>query len=185
MDCEAVEQKHIAHADLAANPAFPSRSTVRDFRHVTVRIVPLIPEAMRTFQNAQWPNRRWTIVKRNPNRKALGVPAHEAKVLVSMDGKPIAIGEDQSPNRFWVDQKTVPNNHRHQSAQRRMVRQQVERFQVEDPLVGLLERWVRISAGRADFGHTVKRIEAGQQPSGPVEYPDNIRQHSGDVILRQ
>src|SRR6185437_16237717 len=124
MDCQAVENEHVSSVNIAPNPVSSYCRAVRNFGNVKVLVfVSLKSEAMRAFQNPQRTYCGRAVVQRNPHGEALGVSAHETVILVRVSGEAFAIRKDQSSNRFWMNQKTVSDNHLHHAAQRRMVRQ--------------------------------------------------------------
>jgi hypothetical protein len=118
-------------------------------------------ETMRAFQNSQRAYIDGAVVEGYPYGKKLWIPAHELVVLMSMRDEALAIRKDQSPNRFWMHQNLLTDEHPHHLKQRGLMRQRVERLQIEDLLVDALERGVGIAAGCFDIGHALPRVVIG------------------------
>ncbi len=166
MHGQAVKDEHIACVDLAANPIASDIRSCRNLRDMKILILVMyIAETMRAFHNSQRAHISRAIVKRNPYGEAFGISAHESIILVCMNGELFAVWEDQPANRFRMNQKAVTHKHFHDLLQGRMVRQSVKRFEVEDVLVGVLERRVWIAAGGTEIGDALKRVVARQQPA--------------------
>lgn len=65
------------------------------------------------------------------------------------------------------------------------MREGVERFQVEDFLVGPLERRVGIAASRAGIGDAFERIMIRQQPPRSVKHLCDFAEQRVESVLRQ
>ena len=114
MHGEAVKNQDVAGGDVAAHPLAADGRFGRNLRNMKVLpVVPLNTEAVGTFEDLERPCLYGAIVKWDPHRKALGISAHELVVLVCMDDQALAVRKDQSSDRFWVDQETFTDYHRH------------------------------------------------------------------------
>jgi hypothetical protein len=61
----------------------------------------------------------------------------------------------------------------------------MKRFQVEDLLIGMLERRIWIAAGGTEIGDPFQRIVAWQQPARNREDLGNLSKQPSDLIMRQ
>ena len=140
MHGQAVKYKHIASVDLAAHPIAFCQCFRRDLGNMQILVLVFDnAETVRAFQNLQGTQVGRAIVKRNPDRKALGVSTHEAVILMRMNRETIAIWENQPSDRLGVNQNPLAHQHLHDTFQGGMMRQRMKRFQVENFLVGSLE----------------------------------------------
>src|ERR1700677_4249111 len=127
MHGEAMKYKHVAGVDLAADPIPFCHCCSWNLRDVQILVFMADDTGtLRALQYLQGAQVGWTIVKRNPSRKALDISAHEAVILMRMDRETLAIWEDQSPDWLGVNQDLPAHHHVHHIPQRRMMRQRME-----------------------------------------------------------
>ena len=164
MHGETMKDEHVAGIDLTASPFVSQRSSFGNRRYVRLIMI-LKTKTMRAFQNAQGALIDRAVVERNPRSKTLRITIHESIVLMCVDYKALAVGKDQSPDRFWMNQKPFAHELAHHLFKGRMVSESVKGFEVEDLLVGPLERWIGIAAGRSWISHALTRSMIRQKPA--------------------
>src|SRR6185437_4087395 len=109
---EAVKNEHIARVYLTTNPIISQLGPIRNCGNAG-RVMALEAEMMRFFQNSQGAQIYWTIVKRDPCGIALWISLHKSVILMRTHHEIFAIREDQSTDRFWVNQESLAYQHPH------------------------------------------------------------------------
>jgi hypothetical protein len=166
-----MKHQHVASIDVAGHPFTLTQCFFWNLRNMQVFVF-MIDNAktVRTLKNPQGPRAAWTVMKRNPDSEALRIPIHEPIILMCMNGKILSMRENQPTYWLGVNQNVLAHEQLHEMREGRMMRQCMKRFQIENLLIGSLERWVRITACGAAISDVQKRVMVGEKPSSIDQY---------------
>lgn len=118
MDREAMKDEHVARVDGASGPVVRGDRVLGDLGDMKILILVLpVTETVGALKDPQWAHVKRAVVQWNPDGEALGIAAHEAIVLMGMNGKAVAIGKDQATDWLWVNQGAISDDHPHHPAQ--------------------------------------------------------------------
>src|ERR1700722_1495654 len=122
-----MKYQDVTRVHMAANPLISYDCSIRYLRNMQIfPFVVLKTEAVRAFQNSQWPYVNGAVVQRYPHGEELRISAHELVVLMRMDHKTLTVGKDEASNRLWMNQYLFTNEHLHHLSQGRLMRQRVK-----------------------------------------------------------